>query len=158
MTFAKTVLVGSMFLGLAACTGADQVDSSASATGTVSLRRLTEVTYAPAQEDYPLQGRLIPTPSDPKSRYYLLRKRRPLLSDAHIAIIRKESGPRIAYARVEVDCGKRLFHVLGVGNRRSFAETSTAYDGPLRSIDGLPLREELATFVCDASETPLAKA
>jgi hypothetical protein len=122
----------------------------------VVLRDLaTRTSSLPSTADE-LRGDLISTPSDTRSRYYLLRSRKPLLRDSHVALIRQELNSRVAYARIEVDCSKRLLHVLGVGNRRAFAETAIAYDGPLRSIEGLPLREELATFICKTAGTPLA--
>lgn len=136
---------------------ASDVNSSAEKT-TVNLRHLAERTSAPAEKKYTLHGSRISTPSDARSRYYLLWLRQPLLSGTQVALLRQELGSRVAYARVEVDCSKRLFHVLSVGPRRSFAETSIAYDGPLRSIEGLPLRQELAQSVCETAGTPLATA
>ncbi len=141
---------------LTACSGADAGGNQDTDGTRVSLRNLTDTTSAAARRDYEIQGSLIPTPSDRRSRYYLLWQRRPMLSDQMVAIIRQENGSRIAYARVGVDCGRRLFHVLGVGNRRSFAEMAIAYDGPLRSVAGLPLRQELAAYVCEAAGERLA--
>lgn len=157
MTFDKALPGAILLLCTTACsnTGAD---GNAHAAEAVDLRNLTEEVSAPAQPGYVLQGDLIPTPSDTRAKYYLLRSREPLLSGSRIALLRQEVGPRIAYARVEVDCARRLFHVLSVGNRRSFAETSIAYDGPLRPIDGLPLRQELASYVCKTAGTALAPA
>ncbi len=124
----------------------------------VSIRNLAATDVArPAGEPDRIRGRLIPTPSDTSSRYYLLRERK-ALTDTHIAIIRQERGNRVAYARAEVDCGNRLFHVLGTGPNRALVETNIAHDGPLRPIKGLPLRVELASFVCQAAGTPLKAA
>ncbi len=141
-----------------ACSPAPTADAAADTNTTVSIRNLaeTEVARAARAPDR-IQGRLIPTPSDPQSRYYLLRERK-ALTDTHIAIIRQERGGRIAYARAELDCDKRLFHVLGTGPNRALVETNIAHDGPLRPIKGLPLREELATFVCQVAGTPLKAA
>ncbi len=141
-----------------ACSPAPTTDTAAGNTETVSLRNLAETEAArPARDRYTIQGRLIPTPSDTTSRYYLLRERK-ALTDTHIAIIRQEHAGRIAYARAELDCDKRLFHVLGTGPNRALVETNIAHDGPLRPIKGLPLREELATFVCQVAGTPLKAA
>ncbi len=143
-------------LALAAC-GAPQGDGANEMDGNgVSLRNLGETDVAaPPPERYTVQGRLIPTPSDTQSRYFLLRDRK-AVGGTVIAIIRQEHADRVAYARTEVDCARRLFHVLGVAPNRALAETDIAHDGPLRPIKGLPLREELATFVCRSSGTPLA--
>ena len=123
----------------------------------VSLRNLAETEVAvPKPEQLTVKGRLIPTPSDPTSRHFLLRERK-AASGTIIAILRQEHDGKVAYARTETDCGKRLFHVLGVGPNRALVETNVAHDGPLRPIKSLPLREELATYVCNASGTPLAK-
>ena len=142
-----------------ACSGpAPEAANATSAAEAVSIRNLAETEVAaPARDSYKIQGKLIRTPSDPSSRYYLLRERK-AVTDTHIAIIRQEHGNRIAYARAELDCDKRLFHVLGVGPNRALVETNIAHDGPLRSIDGLPLREELARFVCATAGTPLKAA
>ena len=141
-----------------ACSPAPTTDTAAGNTETVSLRNLAETeTARPARDRYTIQGRLIPTPSDTTSRYYLLRERK-ALTDTHIAIIRQEHAGRIAYARAELDCDKRLFHVLGTGPNRALVETNIAHDGPLRPIKGLPLREELAMFVCQVAGTPLKAA
>ena len=141
---------------LAACSD-QQPTNDAMADNGVSLRNLgaTDVA-APPPETMTVQGRLIPTPSDPRSRHYLLRERK-AVGGTIIAILRQEHAGKVAYARTEVDCGRRLFHVLGVGPNRALVETNIAHDGPLRSIEGLPLREELASYVCKASNTPLAK-
>lgn len=157
MTFTKVLQGAILLIGVTACSDRAIVDE-ASASNTVSLRTLADQTSSPAKDGYVLQGDLIPTPSDPKARYFLLRTRKPLLQESHIALLRQEVGSRVAYARVELDCAKRLFHVLSVGNRRSMAETSVAYDGPLRSIEGLPLRQDIAAFVCKSAGTPLAAA
>ncbi len=143
-------------LGVAAC-AQEPAPDKLEGNGVV-LRNLAETDVsAPARDQYALQGRLIPTPSDTASRYFLLRERREISGNI-VAIIRQEHAGRIAYARTEVDCARRLFHVLGVGASRADAEVATTYDGPLRSIARLPLREELARFVCQQSGTPLAAA
>ena len=145
---------------LAACSGeqpATTVSNDAMVDNGVSLRNLAETEVAvPKPEQLTVKGRLIPTPSDPTSRHFLLRERK-AASGTIIAILRQEHEGKVAYARTETDCGKRLFHVLGVGPNRALVETNVAHDGPLRAIKGLPLREELATYVCNASGTPLAK-
>lgn len=143
-------------LALAAC-GTSRDDAADAIDGNgVSLRNLGESEVAaPPPDRYTVQGRLIPTPSDTRSRYFLLRDRT-AIGGTTIAIIRQEHAGRVAYARTEVDCGRRLFHVLGVAPNRALAETEVAHDGPLRPIAGLPLRQELATYVCEKAGTPLA--
>jgi hypothetical protein len=144
---------------LAACSGEQPAttNNDTMADNGVSLRNLAETDVAvPKPERLTVKGRLIPTPSDPTSRHFLLRERK-AVGGTIIAILRQEHDGKVAYARTEVDCGKRLFHVLGVGPNRALVETNTAPDGPLRPIQGLPLREELAKYVCAASGTPLAK-
>lgn len=141
-----------------ACSPAPTTDNAVTTNETVSLRNLAETEVArPAPATLRIRGRLIPTPSDTQSRYYLLRERK-ALTDTHIAIIRQERGNRVAYARAEVDCEKRLFHVLGTGPNRALVETNIVHDGPLRPIKGLPLREELARYVCETAGTPLKAA
>ena len=146
---------------LVACSGeqpATTMSNDAMVDNGVSLRNLAETEVAvPKPEQLTVKGRLIPTPSDPTSRHFLLRERK-AASGTIIAILRQEHEGKVAYARTETDCGKRFFHVLGVGPNRALVETNVAHDGPLRPIKGLPLREELATYVCAASGTPLAKA
>jgi len=144
---------------LAACSGEQPATSNtdAMADNGVSLRNLAETDVAvPKPEQLTVKGRLIPTPSDPTSRHFLLRERK-AVGGTIIAILRQEHDGKVAYARTETDCANRLFHVLGVGPNRALVETNVAHDGPLRPIKGLPLREELATYVCNASGTPLAK-
>jgi hypothetical protein len=144
---------------LAACSGEQPAttNNDTMADNGVSLRNLAETDVAvPKPERLTVKGRLIPTPSDPTSRHFLLRERK-AVGGTIIAILRQEHDGKVAYARTEVDCAKRLFHVLGVGPNRALVETNTAPDGPLRPIQGLPLREELAKYVCAASGTPLAK-
>ena len=145
---------------LAACSGeqpATTTSNDAMVDNGVSLRNLAETEVAvPKPEQLTVKGRLIPTPSDPTSRHFLLRERK-AVGGTIIAILRQEHDGKVAYARTETDCGNRLFHVLGVGPNRALVETNVAHDGPLRPIKGLPLREELATYVCEASGTPLAK-
>ena len=144
---------------LAACSGEQpaNTNSDAMTENGVSLRNLAETDVAvPKPEQLTVKGRLIPTPSDPTSRHFLLRERK-AVGGTIIAILRQEHDGKVAYARTETDCANRLFHVLGVGPNRALVETNVAHDGPLRPIKGLPLREELATYVCEASGTPLAK-
>ncbi len=145
---------------LAACSGeqpATTTSNDAMVDNGVSLRNLAETEVAvPKPEQLTVKGRLIPTPSDPTSRHFLLRERK-AVGGTIIAILRQEHEGKVAYARTETDCANRLFHVLGVGPNRALVETNVAHDGPLRPIKGLPLREELATYVCNASGTPLAK-
>ena len=145
---------------LAACSGQQSVTTNTDtlADNGVSLRNLADTDVAvPKPEQLTVRGRLIPTPSDPTSRHFLLRERK-AVGGTIIAILRQEHDGRIAYARTETDCANRLFHVLGVGPNRALVETNIAHDGPLRSIDGLPLREELARFVCATAGTPLKAA
>ena len=154
-------------MGVSACSGSQPANETAAnaamggdAAGNdmISLRNLAETNIAaPAPATFTVKGDLIPTPSDTASRYFLLRERRAIGGNI-IAILRQEHAGRVAYARTEIDCGKRLFHVLGVASKRALAETNIAYDGPLRPIAGLPLREELARFFCNASGTPLGAA
>lgn len=141
-----------------ACSPDAKTTTDAAGSEAVSLRNLGDTDVArPAGEPDRIAGRLIPTPSDTGSRYYLLRARK-ALTDTHIAIIRQDHAGRVAYARAEVDCDKRLFHVLGTGPNRALVETNIAHDGPLRPIEGLPLREELARYVCETAGTPLKAA
>lgn len=140
-------------LFLAACSTDDE---PVALNEQVVLRNLTETEVARPKPEYePIQGELIPTPSDPAGQYYLLRHRTTLV-DTTIAILREEKGGRVAYARTEVDCARRLFHVVGVASTRGRVESDVAHDGPLRSISGLPLRQELAGYICDRAGTPLA--
>ena len=144
---------------LAACSGEQPASTNTDmmTENGVSLRNLAETDVAvPKPAQLTVKGRLIPTPSDPTSRHFLLRERK-AVGGTIIAILRQEHDGKIAYARTETDCANRLFHVLGVGPNRALVETNVAHDGPLRPIKGLPLREELATYVCNASGTPLAK-
>lgn len=144
---------------LAACSpGAGGGDDMVDAEGNgVSLRNLIDGPAARQAGDraFRVQGTLVPTPSDTRSRYFLLRERRAVTGNI-IAILREERGDRIAYARTEVDCAGRLFHVLGVGPSRAAVETARSPDGPLRPVAGLPLRQDLARFICERSGTPLA--
>ncbi|MEP9401591.1 hypothetical protein [Sphingomonas sp. VNH70] len=135
---------------LAACNGANSrtVEVPTSENG-VSLRTLVDTPVAgDGRERYPLEGTVIPTPSDPQSRYELLRQRRTAVGTT-IAILRQQRGDRVAYARTEVDCANNQFHIVGVADTRAHVETYTAHDGPLRSTDGMPLRQELSRFICD---------
>lgn len=150
-----------LMMTIAACGAAPgdadrAVGSEAPENAGVSLRNLADTEVAaPAPDRFTVRGRPIPTPSDTRSRYVLLRNRA-AIGGTVIAIIRQERDGRVAYARAEVDCDRRLFHVLGVASSRALVETHVDHDGALRSIAGLPLRQELATFVCQAAGTPLA--
>jgi hypothetical protein len=144
MTIAASAMLG-------ACGGAQTAEGE-----NITLRNLVDSDVAgDPRPGYVLEGELVPTPSDRQSRYYLLRSRQ-TPTGTRIAILRQEKGERIAYSRNEIDCGRRLFHVLGVGDTRGGAEADIVYDGPLRSVAGLPLREELADYICEKAGTPLA--
>jgi hypothetical protein len=154
MRFTVPLAVASAVL-LSACSGSD---ASTMGDEHVVLRNLVDTELAaPAPEHHRIQGTLIPTASDPVHDYYLLRQRR-TLNGTNIAILRQERAGRVAFARTEVDCANRLFHVIGVANTRGRVESNVAHDGPLRPIEGLPLREELASYVCQTAQTPLAAA
>lgn len=149
MTIGRIMAGCVLAAAIAGCANApDDVAATNNDSGVV-LRNLAAIDNRPGDADrYPIEGDLIPTPSDTASRYYLLRQRKAVTGNI-VAIIKQQQGARAAYARVELDCAANQFHVLGVGDRRSKAETDIAYDGPLRSTDGLPLRQELSAFVCD---------
>lgn len=154
----RTMMAMGVMTGALMLSACGTSDASSNDGGTVVLRNLAETEVAalkPARLD--IVGDLIPTPSDKRSNYYLLRHRS-TLAGTSIAIIRQEHDNRVAYARTEVDCEKRLFHVVGVAPTRGRVESDVAHDGPLRSIHGMPLREELARYVCERSGTPLAGA
>ncbi|MGN5373642.1 hypothetical protein [Sphingomonas hankookensis] len=139
------VLAGTL---LAACGASTAPDQQAALNNKVDLRHLVETEVAGnGIERYPLEGVEIPTPSDAQSRYELLRQRR-TAGDTIIAILRQQRGDRFVYARTEVDCARNLFHVVGVADTRAHVETNVAHDGPLRSTEGLPLRQELSRFIC----------
>ncbi|KQM61362.1 MULTISPECIES: hypothetical protein [unclassified Sphingomonas] len=132
---------------LAAC-GSTSSEPEATMNNTVDLRHLVETEVAGnGIERYPLEGVEIPTPSDAQSRYEVLRQRR-TAGGTIIAILRQQRGNRFVYARTELDCERNLFHVVGVADTRAHVETNVAHDGPLRSTDGLPLRQELSRFIC----------
>lgn len=139
------VLAGAM---LAACGNSTSPENAATMNNTVDLRHLVETEVAGnGIERYPLEGVEIPTPSDAQSRYEVLRQRR-TAGGTIIAILRQQRGDRFVYARTELDCERNLFHVVGVADTRAHVETNVAHDGPLRSTDGLPLRQELSQFIC----------
>ncbi|HTG38167.1 hypothetical protein [Sphingomonas sp.] len=145
-----------MMAGLLAGCGTSDA-SSHDDNSHVVLRNLAETEIAAPKPDYlKIQGELVATPSDQASRYYLLRRHR-TLNDTDIAILRQEKNGRVAYARTEVDCARRLFHVVGVASSRGRVESNVAHDGPLRSISGLPLRQELARHICEQAGTPLPR-
>lgn len=133
---------------LAACGNSATSEPDAVTNNTVDLRHLVETEVAGnGIERYPLEGVEIPTPSDAQSRYEVLRQRR-TASGTIIAILRQQRGDRFVYARTELDCDRNLFHVVGVADTRAHVETNVAHDGPLRSTNGLPLRQELSRFIC----------
>lgn len=144
---------------LAACSSANGSNSQAGADPNMTLRKLVETEHAavPRSRDFPLKGDRVATPSDALSDYYLLRARTAVTGKV-IAILRQERGNRVAYARTETDCRNRRMHILGVGPTRADAEVAIVHDGPLRSIEGLPLRVELATAICESTGTPLTTA
>lgn len=133
-------------------------DAAAVPENGVSLRNLADTDVAgEAGRGHLPGGELMATPSDPASEYYLLYQRRTPTGTV-VAVIRQERGDRVAYARTEADCSRRLFHVLGVGDTRGEAEALIAHDGPLGPVAGLPLREEMATAVCGRAGMPLTAA
>jgi hypothetical protein len=136
------------FLLLAACGGTPPEAPAVAQGNDITLRNLVDSGVArTGNERHVLEGTLIPTPSDPQSRYELLRQRR-TLAGTTIAILRQQRGDRVAYARTELDCERNLFHIVGVADTRAHAETYGAHDGPLRPTEGLPLRQELSRFIC----------
>ena len=159
MTMFRVSLALLVALSVPACSRPDAAADQSAAGNSVSLRKLTESEYAvvPQTRNFPLKGQKADTPSDTKSEYYILRTRTAVTGNV-IAMLREERDGRVAYARTETDCRHRLVHVLGVGSTRADAEVATANDGPLRSISGLPLREELARSICARSGVPLAPA
>lgn len=156
MMIAAALALSGLAVGLGGCSKPAAVEDELADGNGVSLRNLTASNVAvPAEgREMRVKGTVIPTPSDTRSTYYLLRERR-AVGGTIIAILREERDGRIAYARTEIDCTKRLFHVLGVGPSRASAEIQTASDGPLRSMDGLPLRQELGGYICQRAGTPL---
>lgn len=147
-------------LGLAACSPSDRGSDATMIDNRIMLRNLTDSEVARTDADRDLmrlKGTQIPTPSDTRSDYFLLRQRTGATGTI-VAILREERGNRVAYARTELDCRQRLFHIVGVAPSRRTVEVATAHDGPLRSIEGLPLRADLAQFICAQAGTPLAPA
>ena len=139
---------------LAACSGQQPATTNTDtlADNGVSLRNLADTDVAvPKPEQLTVRGRLIPTPSDPTSRHFLLRERK-AVGGTIIAILRQQRGDRFVYARTELDCERNLFHVVGVADTRAHVETNVAHDGPLRSTAGLPLRQELSRFICQHAQ------
>lgn len=148
----SAVLLGGALL--TACGNSAPPEAQATMTSTVDLRHLVETEVAGnGIERYPLEGVEIPTPSDPQSRYEVLRQRR-TAADTIIAILRQQRGDRFVYARTELDCDRDLFHVVGVGDTRAHVETNVAHDGPLRPTADLPLRQELSSFICQRASAP----
>lgn len=141
--------LGATLLALSACSGNVAEDAAANAeAATVNLRELAATNISnPAPPELKIPGVLIPTPSDTRSKYFLLRQR-PTVIGQTIAIIRQELNGRVAYARLELNCERRLMHVVGVADTRARVETNVAYDGPLRPVVGLPLRGEMLDFIC----------
>lgn len=155
MPFTKLPLVALLLLAASACSAGSQQYTQSHTD--LRLRNLTQGhVAAPLRDSYPVKGDFIPTPSDTQTRYFLIHQRAPLFGNTVVALLREEGQGKAAYARVEMDCGRRMFHIIGIGNRRSFAETSTNSEGPLRPIRNEPLREEIASFVCAQHGTPLA--
>lgn len=145
----SALLAGAM---LAACGTSANTVPAGNAAERVDLRHLVETDVAGnGIERYPLEGTVIPTPSDDQSRYELLRQRK-TAAGTTIAILRQQRGDRFVYARTELDCERDLFHVVGVADTRAHVETNVAHDGPLRSTAGLPLRQELSRFICQRAE------
>lgn len=143
------LLAGAM---LAACGTSANTITAEDKVERVDLRHLVETDVAgDGIERYPLEGAVIPTPSDDQSRYELLRQRR-TAAGTTIAILRQQRGDRFVYARTELDCDRDLFHIVGVADTRAHVETNVAHDGPLRSTAGLPLRQELSRFICQRAE------
>ncbi len=146
----RPIVATMAFTLLAACGSATSNDMTAEVAtdNGVSLRNLVDTEVAGnGIERYKLEGTAIPTPSDPNSRYELLRQRR-TAAGTTIAILRQQRGDRVAYARTELDCAANLFHIVGVADTRAHVETYTAHDGPLRPTTGMPLRQELSRFIC----------
>src|SRR6476661_5562433 len=99
MMQSKDVLTSALVAMLAVGCSQQARDANSSAEQPmVNLRHLAERTSAPAEKKYTLQGSLISTPSDARSRYYLLWLRQPLLSGTQVALLRQELGSRVAYA------------------------------------------------------------
>lgn len=143
------LLAGAM---LAGCGTSASTVPEAEKAERVDLRHLVETDIAGnGIERYPLEGEVIPTPSDDQSRYELLRQRK-TATGTTIAILRQQRGDRFVYARTELDCERDLFHIVGVADTRAHVETNVAHDGPLRSTAGLPLRQELSRFICQHAQ------
>jgi hypothetical protein len=145
----RTGFVLAATLVASACTSVAREPEEAN----VTIRNLVETELAGPPRPDPIGGNLIPTPSDGNSQYYLLRTRTTPLGTL-IASIRQERGDRVAYVQAELNCEQRLFHVPGAGPTRGKAEAHGVYDGPLRPTDGLPLRQEMARFVCESANMP----
>ncbi|HET9511774.1 MAG TPA: hypothetical protein VFO80_11555, partial [Sphingomonas sp.] len=95
------LLAGAM---LAACGTSANTITAEDKVERVDLRHLVETDVAgDGIERYPLEGVVIPTPSDDQSRYELLRQRR-TAAGTTIAILRQQRGDRFVYARTELDC------------------------------------------------------
>ncbi|WP_448502017.1 hypothetical protein [Sphingomonas sp.] len=145
----RTGLVLAAALAASACNSVAQEPADSN----VTIRNLVGTDLAGPPRPDPIEGDLIPTPSDADSQYYLLRARTTPLGNV-IASIRQERGERVAYVQAELNCEKQLFHVLGAGPTRGKAEAHGVYDGPLRPTEGMPLRQEMARFVCGAANKP----
>ena len=150
------ILSAAAVIAATACSNQPAPDAGDHANEHVNLRNLIDTEEAGARPArLKVAGDAIPTRSDRSSRYFLLRTRATAAGPI-VSIIRQERGDKVVYARTETDCARRLFHVVGTADRRSRVETDQAHDGPLRPIAGLPLREELARFICERSNQPLA--
>jgi len=123
----------------------------------VDMRNLVDTLDPAPGLNHHRGGELIPTPSDTASRYYLIHTRTPL-AGPNISIVRQDRGERTVFARVETDCAARRLLIASVGVTRSEVESRVAGNLQLRPIEGRPLREEMATFICDHAGTPLAEA
>ncbi|KQM63614.1 hypothetical protein ASE75_10835 [Sphingomonas sp. Leaf17] len=140
--------LGAAALSLSACGGSAIEEAANNQQAAVVLRDLAASNISsPAPPELKIPGVEMTTPSDTRSKYFLLRQR-PTVIGQTIAIIRQELNGRVAYARLELNCEQRLLHVVGVADTRARVETNVAYDGPLRPVEGLPLRGEMLDFIC----------
>lgn len=154
---ALVVMIGLMAAGCSQTPAADQDQGGGNV---VTLRNLIDTDVATQDPDRSLmrlQGEPVPTPSDRQTNYFLLRQRT-AIGGTVVAMLREERGNRVAYARMEIDCKARLFRIAGVGSDRAGAEIAKVDGQALRSMAGLPLRVDLATYICRQAGTPLAPA
>ncbi len=144
----RYLVIGAVALTLGACSGNATEEAANNQEAAIVLRDLAASNVSsPAPPELKIPGVEMTTPSDTRSKYFLLRQR-PTVIGQTIAIIRQELNGRVAYARLELNCEQRLLHVVGVADTRARVETSVAYDGPLRPVEGLPLRGEMLDFIC----------